>query len=179
MRSLNSEDLCAITASGMVSSLGCNVETSCAASRAGIVRTSELDYFPTRSPVDGAASGISGHVIPELTRGFEGYARLSRIAKGALSDLIRKMSGAFWHSQRVGFYLSLPADWRNYSGSNLIADKKTKKDMSDKARVMSGMEPINSKITSWFTSLVQATPRSSPPTTSRPFRQPLHRLANR
>ena len=51
----------AITGRGMVSSLGNDVRTSCAAARAGLVRPGELDYFQDLSSGDGEDVGVTGY----------------------------------------------------------------------------------------------------------------------
>lgn len=122
----------AITGRGMVSSLGCNVVTSCAAARAGIVRSDELDY-PVRSPDDGEVRGLIGYPLPELTRGFEGFARLLRITQAALADLQKQVPQAPWQSTRTAFYLSLPDPRRIYTGLDLIPDDDTRKALVEEA----------------------------------------------
>ena len=110
-----------VTGIGMVSSLGFDAATACAAARAGLVRSRELDDFPVRSP-DGEVQGVVGHAVPGIADGFEGEARLLRIAGAALSDLRRQAPGAFWKSAQPEFFLSFPDPGRIYTGLDLIAD---------------------------------------------------------
>src|SRR4051812_8067739 len=97
----------AITARGMVSSLGSDVITACAAARAGLVLPAPLD-FQVSSPDDGRPEAIAGHPAGEMTRGFEGFARLVRLAALGLGDLLRQAPDGPWLSARTGVYLALP-----------------------------------------------------------------------
>jgi 3-oxoacyl-[acyl-carrier-protein] synthase-1 len=108
---------------GMVSVLGTDVSTNCAAARAGINRASALDHFRVRSEVEGTAEVIIGHQASLLTRGFEGEARLVRLASGALVDLQAQCGQVDWGACRHRFYLSLPEARRLRSGMELVADE--------------------------------------------------------
>ena len=119
-----------VRAVGMAASLGLGVVTACAAARAGIVRAAELDYFPVTSPEDGSVIPLSGHPLPEVTRGFEGFARLVRIAQTALADLCQHLPAANWRNRSVGFYLSLPDPRRKYTGGGLLPDEDARKEMA-------------------------------------------------
>ncbi len=81
---------------GLVSALGCDAATSCAAARAGLVRSRVLDNFALRSAVDGEAEPVIGHPVSLLTRGFEGDARLMRLLQGALTDLLADTADFPW-----------------------------------------------------------------------------------
>lgn len=96
-----------VTGMGMVSSLGRDVVTACAAARAGLVFTEELDYG-VRSPEDGVVSGLLACPVRDLTRGFEGPARLLRLLEGALLDLLRQAPDVAGATSHAGVYLSLP-----------------------------------------------------------------------
>lgn len=116
------EKVC-ITGMGMVTALGLDVNTSCAAARAGISRAQELEYFPVRSLENGAVSDVIGHNVPEITRGFEGNARLLRLMQAGLADLQRQVPSAPWKSAPTAFYLSLPHPRRTLTGLGLIPDE--------------------------------------------------------
>ena len=71
----------AVTALGMVSALGHDVVQSCAASRAGIVRISDLDELTVHDERTAQSEQARGHIIPWVTAGFTGLGR--RVALGA------------------------------------------------------------------------------------------------
>jgi 3-oxoacyl-(acyl-carrier-protein) synthase len=129
-----SDDAACITGLGMVASLGYDVATICAAARAGIVRSEELDYFRFRSGEDGAVEHAVGHPIPELTRGFEGFARLLRIAQAGLADLLHQEAQAPWGLARTAFYLSLPDSGRVFTGLDLIQNEKSRQARAKKVQ---------------------------------------------
>jgi 3-oxoacyl-[acyl-carrier-protein] synthase-1 len=117
----------AITGRGMVSSLGNDVRTSCAAARAGLVRPGELDYFQVLSSGDGEDVGVTGYPARLWTLGFEGEGRLLRLLQGALTDLQEQVPSAPWNDGNNGFYLSLPDPRRLDKGLNLVVDEQDRK----------------------------------------------------
>ena len=70
----------AVTAIGLVSSLGLEVTTACAAARAGLSRPSLLDGFVTPPATEDPVPAV-GHPIGPFTRGFDGAGRLLRVAE--------------------------------------------------------------------------------------------------
>jgi len=140
----SAEAVC-ITGMGMVTSLGLDVKTSCAAARAGIVRSAEIDYFPVRSPDDGSVSGLVVHAAPMITDGFEGDARLLRLMAAALSDLRRQTPDGPWGQGKTAFYLSLPDPLRTYTGTALIADEKERGQWEEDARAAAERPPDESR----------------------------------
>ena len=131
-----------ITGYGMVTSLGVDVRTCCAAARAGIMRSTALDTFPGRSPEDGSINGLVVHAVPMLTEGFEGQARLQRLTTAALKDLLRQTAHAPWEQGRSAFYLSLPDPRRVYTGHKLIPDEEERKEKEEEAREIMA-EPLD------------------------------------
>jgi 3-oxoacyl-[acyl-carrier-protein] synthase-1 len=111
----------------MVAALGPDVLSNCAAARAGLVRSSVIEGFHARSAVDGAAEPIVGHQAMLFTRGFEGDARLIRLAQGALRDLLDQTPHIAWEAERAAFYVSLPDARRTDGGLDLIADEAARK----------------------------------------------------
>lgn len=98
----------AIVAAGCVTAVGYDLATACASARAGIVRSAlATDY--RLAGADGAAAGepLTAHAAEVLTHGFEGRARLLRLATAALEDLLRAPELAAVRGP-VGLYLSLP-----------------------------------------------------------------------
>ena len=138
------EALC-ITGIGMVTSLGLDVKTSCAAARAGIARSGEIEYFPVRSPEDGSVSGLVVHAAPMITDGFEGDARLLRLMAAALSDLMRQTPDAPWVKGKTAFYLSLPDQLRTFTGAALIPDEKERGQKEEEALAAAGEPPDSSR----------------------------------
>jgi 3-oxoacyl-[acyl-carrier-protein] synthase-1 len=115
----------------MVAALGADVATNCAASRAGISRSSVIEHFRLRSPADGKEEQIAGHQAKLFTRGFERDSRLVRLAQGALMDLAAQLRPLDWRQWRHGFYLSLPDAQRVFLGSELIADEAVRRAWMD------------------------------------------------
>jgi 3-oxoacyl-[acyl-carrier-protein] synthase-1 len=95
----------------MVSSLGPNAVSSCAAARAGVLRATPLDEFLTYEPESGEMVPVFGHQVRELTLGFTGLGRMARLADAALQDLC---TGPEWDrsgSARTGLFLALPSGY--------------------------------------------------------------------
>lgn len=111
-----------VLAYGMVTALGGDATTSCAAARAGLVRSRPLDHFRQRSAVTGEEEPVIGHPVELLTRGFEGEARLLRLLHGALSDLANHAGSRGIPLDDATAYLALPAGDRTHTGAALIAD---------------------------------------------------------
>lgn len=120
-----SDDAVCVTACGLAAALGDDVATVASAARAGVIRAREL---PLRigSLETGAPEPVIGHPLAWLTAGFEGKARLVRIAQAALLDLARSVPFNVWRSERTGFYLSLPDPNREWTGTALIADEQVR-----------------------------------------------------
>ena len=117
----------------MVTSLGHDAVTSCAAARAGMARTRELEYFTVWSPSDGEVSPVTAHEIPEITTGFEANARLLRILQAALADL-KNQHVVPWHATR--WYLSLADPSREWRGEALIADEEIRNIISESGKMI-------------------------------------------
>lgn len=78
----------AITGIGMISALGTDAATSCAAARAGLSRAAPLSSLRVYSAADWAQVGVIGHAVRPYAEGFEGLGKLVRLASGALTDLL-------------------------------------------------------------------------------------------
>jgi len=76
-----------ILAVGMVTALGLDWRTSCAASRAGIRRLTRLNEFPVQGIHAADRQFAIAHAADLLTRGFEKYGRLLRLLSGAMRDI--------------------------------------------------------------------------------------------
>src|SRR5438094_948531 len=106
----------------MVTSLGCDAATACAAARAGLSRAAEIPGMELMSEVTGEPEPIMAHEVPLLTRGFEGNVRLQRLLVGGLIELKSRLPAAMLKRGGIGFYVSLPDPARTMQGLDLIAD---------------------------------------------------------
>ncbi|OLB14579.1 MAG: hypothetical protein AUH10_03730 [Gammaproteobacteria bacterium 13_2_20CM_66_19] len=121
---------------GMVAALGNGVAMNCAAARAGIVRAQALENYRIRSAVDGEEEPVIGHAAGLLTRGFEGDARLVRLAHGALLDLLAQTPHIDWKTRPAQFYLSLPASGRAKPNPNQVAHVSAATDLERARRIL-------------------------------------------
>jgi 3-oxoacyl-(acyl-carrier-protein) synthase len=78
-----------VTGLGMVTPLGLDAVTSCAAARAGISRAAPLPGFKLYDEDAWDEVGVTGHALHLFAKGFEGFGRLVRLGQGALDDLLR------------------------------------------------------------------------------------------
>lgn len=92
---------------GLACSLGVGAAGAYAAARAGISRARELEYSVVNED-NRDSEFVIGHPIPGLTHGFEGDARLLRIAQLAYADLLGTVDQARIRSGRCGLILVLP-----------------------------------------------------------------------
>lgn len=123
----------AITGRGMISSLGSNVTTACAAERAGLSGASDLDLV-LKSLDDGEPTPVRGCAAGSLTRGFEGFARLLRLAHLGLADLLRQDPNGPWLSHQTCVYLALPDPQRIWTGTALIPDDEARSRREEDAK---------------------------------------------
>jgi hypothetical protein len=107
-------DVC-LTGLGMTTSLGDDAVTSCAAARARMVNPSTIDLFKVGDPENMEGSPVKVHAACDVTRGFEGDARLLRLLVSALADLWSTTDAASF-GDKPRFYLSLPHPQRIYMG---------------------------------------------------------------
>ena len=122
-----------ILAYGMVTALGTDAATSCAAARAGLVRSRPLDHFRIRSGVTGEAEPVIAHPVVLLTNGFEGEARLLRLMHGAMADVASQAGTHGLDLSDAPIYLSLPASDRPQSAAGLIADEAVRNTRAERA----------------------------------------------
>jgi 3-oxoacyl-[acyl-carrier-protein] synthase-1 len=76
-----------VTGMGMASSLGLNTLQCCAAARAGLIRTSELDYY-VEDADEFEMIPTKGHQVGHYTLGFSELGRLVQLGHFALKDLL-------------------------------------------------------------------------------------------
>ena len=102
----------AITSLGMVSSVGYDVATACAAIRAGLSRPVGIPYFSVLEEETHESMPLIGHPIRALTDGFSSVGQWLQMAQTAFRDLLRfggipdKDNAAFW--QKTGMTLVTP-----------------------------------------------------------------------
>jgi 3-oxoacyl-(acyl-carrier-protein) synthase len=95
----------AVTGVGMVSALGRDVVTSCAASRAGILRSSQCDDFCLNDPESGAPAPVTVQEVRSLTRGTSGVGRMLALLEGAFEDLVDREPGLRDQTAELGVIL--------------------------------------------------------------------------
>lgn len=127
-----------IAAHSMVTSLGGDAATSCAAARAGLIRTQVIEGLRYVSSTDGDPAPVIVHAAPVITRGFEGTARLGRLLTAALTDLIPTLPDALTSGSPVGFYLALPSPNRTLTGTELIANAEARAAHAERAADLEG-----------------------------------------
>ena len=114
----------AITGLGMLSTIGEDVVTACAALRAGLSRPALLP-FEVFSPDEEAGTALAtGHPLKGIADGYEGVGLYTRLASQALQDLVRYSGltpgdSAFWRSTALYICLSPP---RNDELSSILED---------------------------------------------------------
>jgi len=128
----------AITAKGMVASLGLDAHTCCAAARAGLMRSEELPYA-FNDIWNKKVEYAIGHRVTLVTEGFEGPARLARLMECGLRDL-ESRTGRL-DQIRPAFYLSLPSRFRTVCGNELVADEEIRRQMTQTAGQASSERP--------------------------------------
>lgn len=112
-----------LTGLGMTTALGQDAVTSCAAARARMVRPSIVESFKLGDPENMEGTPVKVHAALDVTRGFEGDARLLRLLASALDDLWRT-SEAESFGDNPRFYLSLPHPQRIYAGLPRFAEEE-------------------------------------------------------
>jgi len=111
----------------MVTSLGHDAISSCAAARAGISRARELGIMKVRREEDGEMEEVVGHSVPVLTDGFEGDGRLIALGWTALKDLLKPAVRTAIDWNRTALFMALPNFNRTRLGANLIQDEDLRK----------------------------------------------------
>ncbi len=101
-----------VTRLGLVTSLGNDAPTCCAAARAGLTRIGPLEAYPVTDP-EGEATPLLVHAAPVGVQGFEGDARLLQLLAMALREGLD--AGPNLSSGKTRAYLALPeaGRWRS------------------------------------------------------------------
>lgn len=123
-----------ITGRALVSALGTDVVTACAAVRAGISRPSPLDHYKGGgSTQQRGGIPLSGHAAAGITHGFIGNIRLLRMLVAALKALRSERASEGLESARAGVYLSYPDPLRTWSGTAAVVDDAERQERSEEA----------------------------------------------
>ncbi|HUQ84056.1 MAG TPA: beta-ketoacyl synthase N-terminal-like domain-containing protein [Gemmatimonadaceae bacterium] len=94
----------AITGVGLVSSLGADAVSSCAAARAGLSRPQPIEDAMAWDEAEADSVPVHGHAVRHLTQGFAGLGRLARLGVAAWEDLDRNEAGTA--PARYGLYIA-------------------------------------------------------------------------
>jgi 3-oxoacyl-[acyl-carrier-protein] synthase I len=123
-----------IAAVGMVSALGLDWHTSCAAGRAGISRAAPVDHYRLQAGDCLKIQFLVAHQIDLLARGFEGQGRLLRLLAGAFADLRQRIPTS---PGEIPLFLALPDPDRisipaeeNSGDSNETQPRPTREEMA-------------------------------------------------
>lgn len=134
----------AIHAHSMITSLGHDAATSCAAARAGLSRACTIPEIEFTFDLTGEAEPVIAHAVPFLTRGFEGHARLQRLLFAGLSELKTQFNDDLLKTGPIGFYLSVPDPARTLRGHELMTSDGARADCVERANE-SGNEPSDTE----------------------------------
>ena len=107
-----------VIATALVSAIGYDAPTVCAAVRAGVTRAGPLPFVTLEN--DESPGVAVGHAARLLTDGFEGDARLVRLLSGAFVDLLARLDERVLGTAHVAYYLSLPPADREWQGLALL-----------------------------------------------------------
>ncbi len=129
-----------ITALGMVSPLGLDAISSCAAARAGVSGAQELEGLEAIDASNGQTQALRGHPIPTLTQGFTGLGRLVRLGEAALAAM---QPPAGVDTTQCGLFVALPsgADVRAYRATLLEEERLEAEDEPPRASSSEGAIP--------------------------------------
>ena len=117
----------AVTGIGMVTSLGLDVVSSCAAARAGLQRVVEIDDYIVNDADGEQAALVAVHRTPLISAGFFGFARLLQLGTAGLTDLLR--SSDKQEEAHVGFVLVVGGETYRSAWLNLARQEP---DVADK-----------------------------------------------
>lgn len=130
-----------ITARSIVCSLGLDAEDACAAARAGLSRGQPIEEYSVLSADSPDPTFLVGHPAPLLGRGFEGDARLVRLASACLSRLDPRSLNREWSPDRLGLYVALPNSCRLSMGLGAEDDAAARQSRSSSARLAETFPP--------------------------------------
>lgn len=104
-----------ITGMGMISSLGPDLTSSCAAARAGMTRAYPLDVLDFSEDQLWDNQPVVGHPVGYLTQGFTGIGRLYRLGDRAIRDLLDRASLSESILARTALYVNFSDNY--YEGT--------------------------------------------------------------
>lgn len=114
-----------VRGAALVSALGVDWRAGCAAARAGLRRAAPVPGLEAQSGIDGEEEPVIGHAATLVTHGFEGSARLLRLAAAGLRELAQQHPELRSCDSRTGFLLVLGPRQRHLRGVELVADAQT------------------------------------------------------
>jgi 3-oxoacyl-[acyl-carrier-protein] synthase I len=79
-----------VSAIGMISSLGYDLQTSCAAIRAGLSRAQPVTHFHDFDEEEHETIALTGHAIRGITDGFTSVGRWLQLVRYAFEDMVRQ-----------------------------------------------------------------------------------------
>lgn len=135
----------AITGLGMVSSLGLDVATACAAARAGLALPTELDYTLLDRDA-GEEVKVCGHAVGGYTKGFSELGRWVRLGSLALENLLGRARMEPQTLAQMPLFVNLP------SGYYLGAAARRRAERQEGAQTDGGDEdaPPYDELTPWY-----------------------------
>ncbi|ATB27677.1 hypothetical protein [Melittangium boletus] len=103
----------AITGLGMLSTLGEDVVTACAALRAGLSRPAPLRFEVFSPDEESGSAVVTGHPLKGIADGYEGVGLYTRLTSQAIQDLVRYAGltpgdSAFWGATSLYVCISPP-----------------------------------------------------------------------
>ncbi len=121
-----------VTGRALVSSLGLDVVSACAAHRAGLTHPSVLEHYDAGGATFGGVPLVV-HAVPGVTHGFVGGARLIRLMTAALDDLERQSPDLQLDQRHVGYFLAMPAPGRTLAGADALEDEAARVELQERA----------------------------------------------
>lgn len=94
-----------ISGIGLVSALGLDAVTACAAARAGLARLHALDVMQWSAAEAFGGEPVAGHAVPLVAGGFVGFAKTLALAHHALADLLARTPLAAGEAAHTGLVL--------------------------------------------------------------------------
>jgi uncharacterized protein (TIGR02270 family) len=123
----------AVTALGMVSSLGDSAVESCAAGRAGLLRIAPLEDVPSWDEEGRAAVPLNGHCVAHHTCGFTGLGRMAALAVAALRDFCASAGPLDWG--RTALHVALPSGRHRLDAEGYVEDLRARLPAAIRAHV--------------------------------------------
>ncbi len=98
-----------VTGLGMVSSLGLEAPSACAAAFAGLTRPTPMPGVDVFDPEAGEGIDLAVYAVPMVTEGFVDVARFARLGVAALEDVTRRAE--IPNDGKTGICIALPSGY--------------------------------------------------------------------